>query len=529
MMLSNVFISIATVLILTAGTLQADSQDVKQLMSSYIDALIEEDYDRAAQFWHPEYVKTCRRLGITYRDVPYKYDCMSPLLQSMDEIRSGDASWTTTPTMLDPEHHKIILKIYTPERTVSHDYFFQQDSTGTYLIPRFWLYLNNLNVVSTRYVDVFYRNESQLNDFALFDLDRFLEQTLTSLGASNEMLKTLEEQRMEYFLAESQNEVSELVGVPSHGMFFLPSDIVISHYLPDYHELTLFAISYTQNDLGLYAEPFIRRGLACMLGGRFGQNRDVMPQIASFTLANDIFSLEDILTASDFHEKVGSIDFSYPLSLGLVETLIEKYNISGALKLLSDLSGSMSDVATWTADDVKAVITSFTGKTWSEIETYAKEEISADPFPNLKPGASSGTGVTVFESGTVEYLVEITLDSGWYSVKVTPYSPETRIEGAVVISGPTGNTHKEFKSFLWQEQFPQEPYIDELYCIRYDPDEVGIYDYLTNRLVAKYVSSFDDSNRLVNEGSISFSFKENVLRDHIGSYRCRILGTGSIR
>lgn len=520
-----VTVLIAAVMTLAFGTVRADGQDVKALMSTYIDALIDEDYEGAAQFWHPQYMETCNRLGITYRDIPYKYDCMSPLLQNMAVIRDGSASWTTTQTMLGPQHHKIILKIHTPESTVSYDYFFLNDSTGTHLIPRFWLHLNNLNIVKTRYFDVFYRNESQINDFALFDLDQYIELTLMKLGASKEMLEALKERRMEIYLAETENEVSELLGFSSRGMFFAPSDIIISRYLPDYHELALFALSYTQDDLGLYAAPFIKRGLACSFGGRFGQTKEVMPQIANFTLANDIFALEDVLTIDDFHTKIGSIDFSYPLSLGLVETLTEKYDITGTLKLLSDLSGSMIDVAGWTTDDIKAVMTDFTGKTWSEIEAYSKEKTASDPFPNLKPGITPGSGQTVFESGTAEYLVRITHNEGWYNVKLTPYSPDTRIEGTIVIKGRVGNTHDEFKSFLWNEQFPDMPYINQLYSIRYNPDEIGVYDYLTNRLVAKYVSSFDDGNKLVNEGEMSFRFSENVLRDHISSYHCHILTT----
>jgi hypothetical protein len=414
--------------------------------------------------------------------------------------------------------------VHTPERTISHDYFFREDSTGTYLIPRFWLHLNNLNVVTTRYFDVFYRDESQLNDIALFELDLFLEQTLTALRAPEVLIKKLEEKRMEYFLAETENEVSELLGIQSRGAYFIPSDIIISRYLPDYHEIALFALSYARGDLGLHAEPFIRRGLACMFGGRFGQGKDVMPQIANFTLANDVFALEDVLTVDGFHRKIGSIDFSYPLSLGLVETLTEKYNITGTLKLLSDLSGSMNEVAGWTSDDVKAVIAGFAGKTWDEIEISTRGKIASDPFPNLKPGISVESGTTVFESGTTDYLIKILLDKGWYNVEAIPYSPVMSIDGAVAISGPTGRSHDEYKSFLWEEQFPGIPHINELYSIRFNSDEVGIYDYLTNRLVAKYVASFDDTDSLMNDGKLSFRFREDVLRDHMSSYNCRIVG-----
>lgn len=519
----------ATLLILMSSNLSADTKEVSSLMSSYIGALVDEDYEGASEFWHPEYIETSRRLGISYRDVPYKYDCMSPLLRNIELIRNNEASWNTIPTLLDPNHFKVILKIHMPDGEISYDYFFQSDSTGTFLIPRFWLHLNNLNVVKTRYFDVFYRNPSQINDFALFELDRFIEETATAMGAPKELLETLERRRMEYYLAESDTEVSELLGFPTRGIYFVPCDIIMSRYMPDYHEVALFALSYTQENLGLHAEPFIRRGLAASYGGRFGQSREVMSQIASFTLDNELYTIEDVLTVESFHGKIGSIDFSYPLSVGLVESIADKYNITTALKLLSELSGSIDELSGWTSDDVKSTITSATGASWAEIESHAREQIAADRFPNLKPGALSDSGDNMFESGTNNYVAKITLHDGWYHVTLKPYYPDLRIEGTILASGSIGVNFEKFKSFLFQEQFSEIPYISELYSIRYSPDEIGVYDYLTNRLIAKYVTSFDPDSQLVTDGQISFRFKQDLLRSHMHSYKCRIMETASTR
>lgn len=523
-------IPIAAILaILMSGNVIADTEEVNSLMSSYISALVEEDYEGASEFWHPQYIETSKRLGISYRDVPYKYDCMSPLLRNIDLLRSNQASWNTIPTMLDPDHFKVILKLHMPDGEISYDYFFQSDSTGTFLIPRFWLHLNNLNVVKTRYFDVFYRNPSQINDFALFELDRFIEETAATMGAPKELLETLERRRMEYYLTESDTEVSELLGFPTRGIYFVPCDIIMSRYMPDYHEIALFALSYTQENLGLHYEPFIRRGLAASYGGRFGQSREVMSQIAGFTLDNDLYTIEDVLTVDGFHNKIGSVDFSYPLSVGLVESIASKYNITTALILLSKLSGSIDEVSGWMSDDVKGTITAVTGASWEQIESHARELITADRFPNLKPGAMPDSGDKVFESGTNDYVAKITLHDGWYHVSLKPYSPDFRIEGTILVSGSIGVNFTEFKSFLFQEQFPEIPYISELYSIRYSPDEIGVYDYLTNRLVAKYVTSFDPESKLVTDGQISFRFKQDVLHNHMNSYKCRIMGTANTR
>ena len=512
-------------LFFTSIALHAEDKDVKKLIGSYIDALVAKDYKKAEEFWHPQYIETCCRLGINYRDVPNKYDCMSPLIENIESIRNGEADWSVVSTRVDPAHHKAILKMSMPDDTISCDYFFQDDTTGLYIVPRFWLHLNNLSLVSTKYFDVFYRNRSQLNDFALYDIDRFVDNVAAAFGVPEEKLKTLEKERMEYLLVESDNEVSELLGFRSRGVYFIPSDIIITRYLPDYHEIAHFMVNYTQDNLGLCIEPFMLRGLACMLGGRFGQRKEVMPQIAGFTLTNGIYSLEDVLTFDGFNHKIGNIDFSYPLSLGLVETLTDKFNITGTLTILSNLSGSVDEITGKSSDDVKAVITKVTGENWDKIEKLATDEICSDPFPNLKPGGSSDSGMVMFESGTQYFNVKITLNDGWYNVTVKSFSPDKRVEAAVTMSGSVGNEFSAYKSSLWKEQYPNMPYSSQIYSIRFNPDEAGVYDYLTNELVAKYVSTFDEMPRLTTENKIVFRFKENLLRARMDSYWCQIVRT----
>ncbi len=443
-----------------SGTLHAE--DINELFSSYVNALINENYDEAAGYWHPQYVETCDRLGIKYRDEKFKYDCQSPLMENLDLIRSGVADWSVASTRIDPEHYKIIVTIESPESKLNCEYFFQTDDDGTYLVPRFWLYLNNLSEVKTRYFDVFYRSDQQLNDFALYDLDQAVERFASFCNVPGEKLDFLKENHMEYFLAQTENEVAELLGFPSQGTYLKSSDIIISRYMPDYHEIARFMISYTQ-DVGLYVEPFMEHGVACMLGGRFGQSKYVMPQIAAFTLANDIYSFDDILTFSDFHNKIGNIDFSFPLSLGIVEYMTEQFTISRTFDVLSRLSGNVEKINRMTADSVKTVLSDVTGKSWEEIEAGARQWVTSDPFPNLKPGTVSDSGDVMFESGTGRFLVRITLDNGWYNVRIKKFDAGTELDGAMLLSAQLGTKFNRYKSFLFKEHFPNVGQVNEMY------------------------------------------------------------------
>lgn len=514
-----------TLLSLLPVAQQLRADDAGSIMESYIELLSQEDYEAAGQLWHPQYIETCNRLGITYRDTPFKYDCVSPLLENIDLIRNGAATWNAVSTVLGPKQQKVILKISAPENTVSCEYFFFSDSTGTHMIPRFWMYLTNFSLVQTKYFDIYYHSESQLNDYSIFDLDVFVEKVATTFGVSPKKLLTLSHDRMEYFFVESESEVAELLGFPSQGTYYTPCDVIISRRLPDYHELAMFMISYTQEDLGLYIDPFMTRGLACYVGGRFGQANDVMWQISNFTLENEIFSLDDILTFDGFHKTIGNIDFSFPLSLGLVTSLIDDFGINDVLSMLRDLSGNVAFINNLSVDEVKTVLETKTGRTWADIMQSARSRIASDPFPNLKPGVESDSGLVVFESGINTFHVRVTLDDGWYNFAINPFEKGTKPVGVLTLAGSPGGRMGSYQSFLWNEQFANRQYSAEVYSIRFDGNEVGVYDYLTNQLIAKYVSSFD-SNATNSGGQTGFRLREDVLRSRLDQYLCRLTADG---
>jgi len=389
------------------------------------------------------------------------------------------------------------------------------------------MYLRNFDLIQTKYFDVYYRSRDQLNDFAIYDLDQFVENVAETFGVSPKKLLQLSHNRMEYFLLESESEVAEFLGFPSQGTYYTPCDVIISRRLPDYHEVVMFMLDYTQPEHGLYVEPFISRGIACDLGGRFGQSRDVMWQVANFTLENDIFELSDILTFDDFRNKVGNIDFSFPLSLALVNTLKKRIGVNGVLELFNELSGTVEDVNTWSTDYIESKLTARVGMNWDAIVAATRTEVAEDPFPNLKPGVISDSGLVEFESGTSRYHLRVTLDSGWYNVVVTPFHRDSIPQGSIVLSGSIGRQLASFKSFLWSEQFPDREYNSEVYAIRFDGQEVGVYDYLTNRLIAKYVAGFDHDSNLVSDGCIKFRLRENTLRDEMNQFQCSLGDAGN--
>ncbi len=523
MRLSAIAITVLIMLVSSVSAGPVSTADVTRFVAKYIDALKERRFDDAAGFWHPALIETAERLGIEYRGIEYKYDCMSPLTENLDILASPVTRIDQSLTHSGPASFKSIVTIKTPEDTLSCEYFVMEDSTGLNLIPRFWRYLNNLRLVKTKYYNVFYRDDSQLNDIALEDLDTYTETTIRKLGGTDEDLAILEEQRMEYYLARNENEVSELLGFRSHGLYFRPSDIIITYYMPHYHQIALFALSFVHDDMGLVLAPFMQAGTGCMFGGRFGQDRSVMPQIAAFTLENELYKLDDVLTFTGLYDTIANIDFSYPLSLGVIESIYKNHGLDALNKLYSQLSGTINEVKSWDLNHIAEVLEDVTGSSLEDIKKNAASQIVDSRFTVLRVEDVPDSGETVFQSGMARYVLNIKVLDGWYNVKVAGYSGETDFAGTITVRGTTGKRFGAFRSFLWRDHFPEMGYRNELYSIQFTPQEIGIYEYFTNRLIAKYVGGFHGRMNIIENNTLQFRFREDLFEDRMDRLECRLI------
>jgi len=511
------------ILIILVPSAFCSMTDVSAFVSDYINALKEGRFDDAADFWHPALIETSERLGIEYRDIPFKYDCLSPLTENLEILSSPITRVNQSLTQSGRSGYKSILSVMTPKDTINYEYFVVDDSTGMYLIPRFWRYLNNLRLVKTKYYNVFYRDDNQLNDLALEDLDVFTEKVIRKFGGTDEDLRNLEIKRMEYYLARSENEVSELLGFKSHGLYFRPSDIIISYYMPHYDQIVLFALAYVKDDLGLVMEPFLQAGTACMFGGRFGQDASVMPQIAAFTLENDLYEIEDVLTFTGFNDSINNIDFSYPLSQGIVENIYMDHGIDALNKLYTQLSGTMDEVYSWDLDHVIGALEEATGTSFDDLKKETVAHIEANRLKNLKVEPVPDSGEVVFQSGTGRYVISIKVLDGWYNVKVSGYKGESNYSGLITIRGASGKRFNSFRSFLWREQFPEIGFRSELYSIQFTPQEIGIYEYFTNRMIAKYVGGFNGTMNIIENDTLQFRFREDLFENRMDRLESRLI------
>ncbi|NIP43245.1 MAG: hypothetical protein GWO41_04455, partial [candidate division Zixibacteria bacterium] len=176
----------------------------------------------------------------------------------------------------------------------------------------------------------------------------------------------LQKEKIDYYLC-TKEDLKNITGYDAHGLAYLSADAIITRHLPHPHEMTHLIINYTLDSVPLYTLPFMQEGLACMCGGRWGKSPEVINQLGSAILKNNLCNLDDILTLQGFNVTVGMPDISYPVSSLFVGYLIETMGMRDFKRLYLDLSGSSEGIDDYSKECVISKIEILSGLPFDSI------------------------------------------------------------------------------------------------------------------------------------------------------------------
>jgi hypothetical protein len=517
----------------------------ESVFNAYVQALLAKEWEKAETYWLPEEIQASKRFGISYTGIEAKYDCASPLTQMLEAIRSGDMQVTVTDTVNHPHTQvwgywaQISVQFTAVGESLTTPYYLVKSGEEWRLASPLFVYARNWMRHDTRYATVHFSDASLINEYALNELDRFVASMGEHLMLSEAEMERLEKEKIDYYLC-SEEEIEKLTGFSTHGMTNLQFDAIISRRLPHYHEMVHFLVNYALKKLPLYTLPCLQEGIAVCFGGRWDKSPQVVFQVGHFTLAQSFFSVEDVLTYSAFHETVGNPDFSYPLSGIFVKFLIEQLGVERFKLLYRELSGTDDDVRAFSLEDVQSKISEIYKTPWAEIQKNFAGYWGQFEFSGLVPGGlpanepistmkSEHLSVQIGDSNT-SYFFEIrtTTDISKGMILMKDKSSSLPVSSAVYSVNrqalQTGGT-ENYQSKLFTEHIPNAEYNGEVYSIQFSADEAGLYNYYTDTLVAKYISSFSPSNEYWNseERVMRFRLEKSVLNQKISEFQLRLV------
>ena len=543
-------IFIVFICIVAINSLQPLYAQPESIFNAYVQALLAKDWEKAETYWLPEKIQASRRFGISYTGIEAKYDCASPLTQMLEAIRSGDMQVTVTDTVNYDDWAQISVQFTAVGESLVVPYYLVKSENDWRLVSPLFVYARNWTRHDTRYATVHCSDANLINAYALNELDRFVTSMGENLALSETEMERLEKEKIDYYLC-SEAEIEKLTGFSTHGMTNLQFDAIISRRLPHYHEMVHFLVNYALKELPLYTLPCLQEGVAVCFGGRWDKSPQVVFQIGHFTLAQSFFSVEDVLTYNGFHETVGNPDFSYPLSGIFVKFLIEQLGKDSSSSFLYDgtfsfpkrkslvgverfkllyreLSGTDDVVRAFSLEDVQAKISEIYKTPWAEMQKKFAGYWGQFEFSGLIPGGLPESKlIESVKSANLSAQIWDSENAYFFEIHVTTDIPKGMIlmkDKALSGKGHESLT-ENYQSKLFAEHLPNARYDGEIYGLQFSADEAGLYNYYTDTLVAKYISSFSPSNEYWNseERVMRFRLEKSVLNQKISDFQIRLV------
>jgi hypothetical protein len=401
------------------------------------------------------------------------------------------------------------------DSVVTPYYLINKDGTW-YICSALPAYTQEWFSVKTEYAEVYFSDSIRVNDYALEELDRAIIELAGRLGIRPERMEALRESKIRYYLC-NEDQMELITGYRARGMTNFQVDAIVTCHLPHTHELTHLMVNYCFEKLPLYTLPLVQEGIACVLGGRWGKSPSVIYYWGNVSLGFGLVDLDSILTYNGFFSGTGNLDASYSVSSLLVKSLIDNHGIDKFKALYLELSGGSQIVRSF-AD--KNIITTFEktyGTRWDSLKSEFADVVNDHKYSGIIPCrmlADSGS----LELSSEDIHVKIRDNDSLYIFQITYNSQPDA--GMILFSDNGLITYTKYKSGTFSEHLPEAAYNNEIYGIRFSPEEVGFYNYFTDVLLAKYVAGFTPDDRYWDTASkiIGFSLNKTLLEKNILKY-----------
>lgn len=517
---------ILSVILLMASNLTAESEkDMARLrFGKYLTMLKNGQYDLANGLWLDDYISEVYKFGISYDNIPVKFDCNSPLILRLDEYRSGNAIVDFDVINKAIGEFNINLKLTVGgEETIYRYTIVRDEDAKFYLVPRFWPLLMAMKTVEGKYYKIYYFRERQVNDSALAMLDRKMEELAEKISLDQDALERMADDKLSYVLCENLIQVKELAGVAEPGWHDPASNFIITSYLPHSRVLADFLITYKLREHPLFTLPLMKKGLPVFLGGRAGARLNVFGQLIDFSLKSDFLKPADILNATEFADKTGGPDFAYALSGYFNGYLLDLLGMDKMLELYVRLSGNQTFVDTCSGETVKSALNEINAKPWETLEKEFLSYFEKHWMYGIYPYEGQPTGGIIYQSGTPKFKLDVYDDGDRYIFDAKSFEDSGAIYGALMFHYNSIHYDSEYESSLYEKHFPSDHYDKQFCSIIFCQDEVGAYNYLTNQITAKYISSLTENLVAFKPGHLTFSIEKELIPSDLSLFRLELM------
>lgn len=461
----------------------SDIESSRDLMSYYIDLIESGNYESAVGLWQSSSLARATRLGIEYDNIHIKPDCGSPAVYDLARMNGLFNHGLQSSAVIDSGVIRWKFSARIGSQKTEHFYYVARVQDFSWLITSQDYYAREWPIEESRYFR-FHINPDRathFNSIAAESLDEFVENVAEKISISSERLNLLSEMKIDYYLCDGEDEVERFSGKRESGVYEPASDAIISYIIPHYHEVAHLLINFRLQRLPLFTIPLIQKGLATYLGGRWQRSPGIVFDFGKYILKYNVVEIDSILTFNDFAHPEGG-DIIIPVSACLIEYLYTVLGEEKFFQLYIALSGDLEFVTAISSDEVKAKITESFGQGWPELKNdFVQFVNSSGPHHGLlRPGDIETDKIIINENG-----LKISTSDKWLKIE---YQTSKGVTPDINILFDRVTPMENKTSMLFNEQYrDKEKYDGYRYGIRLDRNEIGLYDYATNRIKAKFI------------------------------------------
>ncbi|MFH1070651.1 MAG: hypothetical protein V1794_13635 [Candidatus Glassbacteria bacterium] len=408
-------------------------------------------------FWpHPDELARSRRLGISYEGVKHKFliGCGLEPAQAR-AVLAGRYELKTE--NLGGGYSLVTLGL--PEQNRERAFYFKD---GRFITPVYY-FSRNFKKITSDYFIFLVEDPNSFHPEAARSLDGFVTEAGTTLGVPEEDRQRLAREKIYYVLCRDQDRIEQLTGWRIRGMGVLSHDYVVSTYSCHYHEVVHLLVNYRLKNVPAVTHQLLREGIAVALGGRGGQDREVIADLGYYLMQSGLAAVDSLLDERCFLAQDAS--FSYPAAGLYTDFLLEKMGIG----LFFDLYRTCSRGESEEGNPVISAALLPAETAWQAwLESYRQ-------FTKVGAGDSAQAADTLFRDERAQVC-----DGGdrWLF----------RLTGELALGEM--NPPAGYWSARFAETLPGAEYGGQRYLVSANPEEIAVYDLYTNNLIANRVASF---------------------------------------
>lgn len=545
----------------TAAAGPAAAQDTPGgALRRYLDARWKGDVPAAEALWDPADLRRSTALGTSYDGLEARFDD-NLLWTAQDRAAMAAVRPTVADSAMsatnDWSRYTVVVAAPGGARKDSLAYVVKK-------LPDGWRVCSPYDKVAAqwtsrdgKYVRVHAARLRDINRDAVAALDAGAEAALARLTTPEMIRLRLERLKVEIYIASTDAEVRALCGSRPAG-YQLAGERVVTRRNADVNAVVRVVLNATLKQCPVATAPVLSEGVAAALGG-FGAWSAAVTAQRGAAVASGKTDIEAVLGAKGFASLPP--ETAVPIATIWANALLNELKAEKFLALYRNVSGTRAAIAAQDAGAVRSAFETATGKKGAALGQWVRARAAA-----VAPPLAGGCDQTPEESRTLQPLMrwrdghekwamDVFDIGGDYVFAMTPYQggtpkwtqklldsltaargetvappppPRPRPAGdppkiALLIRERIYSEPEAYESALFAEHFTKRRYAGDLFGMFISPDDVYLWDYRRDVLVACHAKDFSAPSQFTfydaPSGRFCFKMRKDLLPLSLSEYQ----------